>query len=329
MFSSESMKDYSVLLTSAGVATALNVMNALRSQKRRKVRIVAGDMDPLAAGIHLADAGYILPPIKDPGYLKHLVGIAHDEKVGALIPMFSAEIELAAKESAYLRSEGLGCIVPPHRTSVLCNDKPSFGAFLEKEGFPAPRLVDPKSEKDFPVFVKPKRGSSSKGARIVRSLEELAGLDTGSMLVQEYIRGVELTIDFLASEDSKVLAAVPRERLEVKDGKAVKARTVDEPRSLSILSDLVEALKFKGPGNLQVMIAEDGPRLIELNPRFSAGGLPLSVASGPNMPLMLLEMIYEGSVPPHLDYEKGLYMVRYLTEIFVREGGSGYERCER
>ena len=78
-----------------------------------------------------------------------------------------------------------------------------------------------------------------------------------------------------------------------------------------------------------MILAKDGPRVIELNPRFSAGGLPLSVASGPNMPLMLLEMIYEGSVKAHLEYERGLYMVRYLTEIFLREEASGYERCER
>jgi len=315
--------EYSVFLTSAGVASALNVMSSLRLQKDRPVRIVAGDMDPLAPGIHLADRGFVLPPIKDPSYLSFIVSAMASEGTSSLFPMFSSEIELVSENAAALKKEGLRFLVPTPDVVKRCNEKVLFSSFLEENGLPTPRMLGPDAQP--PFFVKRTKGSSSKGAKVVRDRRELDLLDLSSTIVQEYIEGREVTIDFLASQDSELLAAVPRERIEVKDGKAVKSRTVEDPKAIDLLREVVSALGFSGPGNLQVMVRDDDRYIIELNPRFAAGGLPLATAAGPNIPMMLLTMLHEGSVRPHMEYRKGLYMVRFLTEIFLKEGGNGLQ----
>ncbi|MGA1822295.1 MAG: ATP-grasp domain-containing protein [Thermoplasmatota archaeon] len=316
---------YCVLITSAGVASAVNVIQSLRSQDRRSVRIISGDMNPLAAGLYLSDGHYILPRIDDPAYMETLIDISMKEGAGAVIPIFSREIELIAGRIGELHDAGIGCILPGQDTVRMINDKVEFSRWLFENGFPGPEVLGPDTT-DFPVFVKPRKGSSSKGARMIRSREELSAIDPRETIIQQYVPGVEYTIDFLASPEHELMGAVPRERIEVKDGKAVKARTVELPEGIDLLSRIVMESEYSGPGNLQVMKGEDGMYVIELNPRFSAGGLPLATASGPNFPLMLLEMIFEGKTEPRMDYVRDLYMIRYLTEIFLRKDGSGFEK---
>lgn len=319
------VEPYCVMITSAGVASAVNVIQSLRSQDRRSVRIISGDMNPLAAGLYLSDSHYILPRIDDPSYIDTLINISGKEGAGAVIPIFSREIELIAGKMEMLSDAGLRCILPGQDTVRMINDKVEFSRWLAEKGLPGPGILDMGTE-DFPVFVKPRKGSSSKGAMVIRSKKELSGIDPAKSIIQQYVPGVEYTIDFLASPDHELLGAVPRERIEVRDGKAVKARTVDLPEGIDLLERIVRESRYSGPGNLQVMKSEDGMYVIELNPRFSAGGLPLATASGPNFPLMLLELLFEGTTEPHMDYTKDLYMIRYLTEIFLRKDGSGFEK---
>ena len=317
--------NWCVMVTSAGVASAVNVMNALRLQNRRKVRIVAGDMDPLAPGLHIADSHHVLPPVKDPDYIGELTGIAKEEGATALIPIYSGEIELISGRMDVLRRSGIGCLVASRRSLGILNDKEAFGRWLEKEGLPHPESVNP-DDIDFPVFIKPRRGSSSKGAKVVENQAQLDALDLSRYVIQEYVPGTEVTIDFLVSPDGELLAAVPRERIQVKDGKAVKARTIEFPEGIRLLEEVVRRSGFVGPGNMQIMRGEKGPVVIEVNPRFAAGGLPLATAAGPNMPYMLLELLHTGDCAPHMEYERGLYMSRYLTEVFLRKDESGFKK---
>ena len=52
-----------VLITSAGVMSAVNIIKSLKLQKEINVEIVATDVDKYAAGLYLADKYYISPPL--------------------------------------------------------------------------------------------------------------------------------------------------------------------------------------------------------------------------------------------------------------------------
>ena len=320
-----SVERYDVLITSAGVASAVNVISSLRSAPDIEVRIVSGDMDPLAPGLFLADRSYVLPPISESGYIEELIRIAHKEKLDYLIPIFSREIELISSRMDQLLDNDLKCMVPGTSTLSIVNDKEKFSNWLIENGIQGPTSIDP-HEGPYPLFVKPRRGSSSKGARLVSTIEDLGSIDISSNVFQEYIEGKEYTIDFLASENHELMAAVPRERIEVKDGKAVKTRTVILPEAVETLRKIVTKLEYQGPGNLQMIKGKKGMFVIELNPRFAAGGLPLATASGPNMPLMLLEMLKNGKTDPVMEYRSNLIMVRYLSNIFVEEQNGSLKR---
>ena len=195
-----SIERYDVLITSAGVASAVNVISSLRSAPDIHLRIVAGDMDPLAPGLFLADCSYVLPPISESGYVEKLVSIAQQEKLDYLIPIFSKEIELISSKIEKLTGSDLKCMVPETSTLSIVNDKKKFSNWLISNDFPGPSSIDP-IEGPYPLFLKPRRGSSSKGARLVSNASELGNIDISSNVFQEYIEGKEYTIYFLASED--------------------------------------------------------------------------------------------------------------------------------
>ena len=66
-----------VLVTSAGVASAVNVIRALKMQDEIPVHIIAIDQNPLASGLHLADSHYTCPSINNfPKYLEFILKLS-------------------------------------------------------------------------------------------------------------------------------------------------------------------------------------------------------------------------------------------------------------
>ena len=54
----------------------------------------------------------------------------------------------------------------------------------------------------------------------MRNVDELtqAVERVNTPIIQEYLRGEEYTVDVLANADSEIIAAVPRQRIEVRAG---------------------------------------------------------------------------------------------------------------
>ena len=106
------------------------------------------------------------------------------------------------------------------------------------------------------------------------------------------------------------VAVVPKERLEVRDGQAVKSATRADSKVIPFAVRIAQAFGVSVMANVQVIrmrrrqrpgtptgvhardsgTTTDGDLvLIEVNPKF-ASSLPLTVEAGVNLPLLLLEM---------------------------------------
>ncbi|MFU2207850.1 ATP-grasp domain-containing protein [Solidesulfovibrio sp. C21] len=319
-----------VLITSAGVATASNVIDALRRETSLPTRIVAVDMNPYAAGLYRADVKRRVPPCSDPGYLDALLDICRQEEVFFFLPLYSGEISLASRNVQRFSEIGVKTMLASEQASGLCDDKPRFLAFLKEHNFPFPPTYDLGGcqQHVFPMFIKPASGSSSKNAY---RLDAQADLDYFSAkypraILQDYIEGVEYTVDCLVDR-GELLACVPRSRLVVKDGKSMVGKTVDHPRLREAVGELLRAVGMHGPCNVQV-IEDRAGRLffIEINPRLAAGGLPLAVRAGANIPAMMLRLALGQNVAPVTDYQRDLIMIRYLDNLFLEEGPDGLHR---
>jgi carbamoyl-phosphate synthase large subunit len=316
-----------VLVTGMGSTTAMSVVKALGRQDELDVRVVGVDIHARdeIAGSSFCDSFFTVPPAASEEYIPTLLDITEREGVRVVHPIVDPEVAaLAANRDRFAAIDAVVWAGPAAAVRA-CNDKLAAHDALTAAGFRTPqtwsgtdvRAVD---ALPYPLIVKPAAGVSSRdvvrvdgASELEHALERVAGA-----VVQPFVAGREYTVDVVADAHGTPLAAVPRERVEVKAGVSTKGRTVDEPELAALATDVVRALGLIGPVNVQVIVGDDGPTVLEINPRFSAG-LALTVAAGVNAPLILLELAL--GLPVHEDecrYEPRVFMARYWEECFYR-----------
>jgi len=316
--------DFRIMLTSVGVTTSLNLIKTFRNQNEYIIKLIGADINPLSAGLHLCDKKYIVPPITHSSYLSKILQICDEEKVNLLIPLYSKEILLFSKNAKIFKDNGIELLISSPETIELCINKRKFLHFLTENNFPFPPLYETAdiSKIDFPVFIKPASGSGSKNTRQIHNLTQLRGqIRVGTeIIIQKIIKGKEYTIDLICDRKSKILAHAIRERIEVKAGLAIKCRTIKNKLITDLVGNLIKILGIIGPANVQIIVDTKGtPYIIEVNPRFAAGGLPLSIIAGANFPLIILNYI-KGKKVEQNDIKEGLTMIRYYQEMYFNEG---------
>jgi len=315
------MKPINVLVTSAGVMSGVNVIKSLRLQKELEVYIVATDVDRYAPGLYLADIHYLSPPIKKEGeYLEFLFKIIKNHNISVLYPCYSKEIVIISEHRDDFEEIGTNVLVPPVDVINICNDKLRISQFVNLLGIPVPKIIDNPSKKDLPLFSKRLRGSSSMGAKLVVDVYHLQRLifSNEKRMYQEYINGMEYTVDTLCDRNSNVLIAVPRKRLATKSGQTVKGVTVNNELINEYVTKICKEVGLIGVCNIQFMERKNKYYFIEINPRYAAGGLMLTVKAGANLPFLALKMMKGISInKKDLIHKEGVMMTRYWEEIII------------
>lgn len=324
------MKSVTVLITSAGLATAVNVIHALRQATSFCVSIIAVDMNPLSAGLFLADKYYNVPPVSDPLYVDALIGICTKEKVDFLFPLFSGEIGIIADNIEKFTRNSVRVMLPTPQVINICTDKMLFLHFLNENRYSYPKTFRREEVDDscLPLFIKPVKGSSSKNTFKINDIKAFDFYLTQypNSIIQKFIFGVEYTVDCLV-HDGKIYACSPRSRLNVKDGKSMVGKTVYHPAIESLVTDLLLKIGMNGPCNVQCIEDENkNLYLIEINPRLAAGGLPLTVRAGANIPEMMLKIAMGMAVEQMKQIASDVVMIRYLSDIFLKENITGYQK---
>jgi carbamoyl-phosphate synthase large subunit len=249
-----------------------------------------------------------------------------------VVPTIDPELPVLAEVRETFASIGTTIAVSSPETVTIGADKRNTNAWLRSNGFPTVRqasvrdVVARPGGWDFPVIVKPARGSASVGVRRVQTVEELSHHVADDLVVESMAPGVEYTVDVLVDRNGHVQCAVPRRRLEIRGGEVSKAVTIRSTALIELVTDLVRALP--GPfGALNVQLFADrqcrDPQVIEINPRFG-GGFPLSYAAGADFPRWLLEDVLDldsSAVPDR--WQDGLVMLRYDDAVFVDRAAAG------
>jgi carbamoyl-phosphate synthase large subunit len=173
----------------------------------------------------------------------------------------------------------------------------------------------------YPVFVKPRSGSASKGAAAARDERELSYFleYVPDPIVQAYLPGPEITNDVLCDLYGNVLSVVSRQRIEVREGEVAKGVTVYDPEITESCVRIAKGLEAIGPITVQCLLSGEGrPHFTEVNPRFG-GGLPLAIAAGVPIPQLFLAVAAGRGVdvPPLGSYTIGLHMTRFDGSLFL------------
>lgn len=309
-----------VLVTGAGGPSGIAVMQSVQSPQ---LTVLAGDIDPYAAGLYLVPEGqrFILPRGDDPTFADQLLDLCERESVDVVVPTVDTELLPLARDRERYAAAGVTLVLADEQTLAVCLDKWALDARCRsKVRTPRCWLVDASfdpSEPELPVIVKPRSGSGSRGIALLRSRDELAVLERdGTLLIQEHLPGPEFSLDVLASASGEVLAVVPRERLKVDSGIAITGRTKRDEELERFGAEVARLIGLTTVANVQVKGAADGaPALLEVNPRFP-GTMPLTIAAGIDMPSLAVAEALGGPVPTGPLPFQEIAMVRSFTERF-------------
>jgi len=320
-------KMLNVMITSAGTASAVNVIKSLRKQNEFDINIIAIDNDPLASGLRLADKHYIVPLVSDSKYITTILDIASFESIEIMLPIYSGEIAMIAENKKILESNNIKTLLPDSDVIKLCNDKPAMTEFVRKLGINTPKIYSNEEIRilkgdEFPLFIKPVTGSSSSGALKIEDNAELEFhlRKNKDILVQDFIEGQEVTIDCFCNKQSEALVVAPRLRLAIKSGQSVKGKTIDNKKYFEIVKNISKKLGMVGVCNLQFIERGNDLFFIEINPRYAAGGLMLTVESGANIPLLVIKEILDLPIlKEECSCKTNVFMSRYWEEVFWKE----------
>ena len=320
-------KAINVLFTSVG--RRVELVRAFRDAYRTLGiggRIVATDHDALAAGLQEVDRFHLVPRIDDATYLPVLERICRAEAIDLVFPLLDPDIPALARGRELLERAGARVVVVNEAAAELVTDKWRTLDLFRRLSVPVPlswlpHEVDPATA-EYPLFVKPRRGSASKNAFVVRNARELEFFleYVPEAMIQELLPGPEITVDVVSNLDGEFLGAAARRRIEVRWGEVAKGVTVDAPEAVDHSRRIASELKAAGPITIQCILKEGRPHFTEINARYG-GGAPLGIAAGLRSPEWLLaEAAGVELVNPPGAVRSGLHLTRYdCAHILTQE----------
>lgn len=315
-----------VLITSAGRRTSL-VRAFQEAVHPMGGCVFAGDIDPLAPALYLADKPLRLPRIQAPDYIDALLTLVDEYQIRIIVPTIDTELPILAASKTQFASRGCVLLVSSEDMVAVAADKwLTYKCFAEAGiAVPLSWLPADLSADCTPLrmFVKPRMGSAS--LNVFRAnpdtLPDVLRL-VPNPIIQEEVAGSEITIDAYINFQGIVCHYVPRLRIKTIGGESVEGVTIpdDDFRHWVVrVLELVAVRGGVGPITLQAFLTPQGPVLNEINPRFG-GGFPLAHAAGARYPEWVLRDCRGETVLPAIgDYQTGLSMTRHYTELFVED----------
>ncbi len=242
----------------------------------------------------------------------------------ANIEKYNINIVLAFVDPAIYVISELKMLCPnvfiPVSAPELCNimfDKVFSAEWFRKHNISQPAFYTDPSTFRYPVILKPRTGSASKGIIVCKTEAELPEVDSSQYLVSEFIADhTEFSVDCYVSQFGVVTSVVPRIRLETVGGEAVRSKTVKDTAIIEESKKILTAGQFRGPITIQYIKDNTNGNVyvMEINPRLG-GAVVTSIGAGSGIIKMILNEYLGNSIKPITDWRDNTVMVRYFNEV--------------
>ncbi len=312
------------------VGRRVELLQAFRAAARRlklPVRLVGVDSDLTAPALSCVDEPVLVPRVTEPGYIDAVLAAVRAHSAALLIPTTDTDLELVSRHRDTIA--GLGCVPLIAEADVIdtCRNKVRAYEHLRRHNIDTPETWTPEQLRQvpkppFPLFIKPRTGSASQWVHKIEDEDDLEYYlrRVRDPIIQEFVGGVEHTLDVYVGLTGEPRCVVPRARWQVRTGEVTKGVVVKDRDVMSAGQQVVETLgpSVRGVVTLQCIVTpEHRIRFIEINPRFG-GGAPLAIAAGADFPAWLLQELAGQAPEIAFDgFRHGLCMLRYDWSVFI------------
>lgn len=306
-----------VLVPGAAAPAGINTIKSLKMVKFNG-KIIGTDSDSLAPGGFMADIFSTMPEAREESlFVDKLFELVKIHKVTALMPSSGFDIYPYSKYRKELQELGANAVVSDIEVLEICRDKMrTYQELLPRFKVPF-TTTEPDKIPSFPVIAKPRSGKGSRDVIMIEDESDLRYVTSKyhDMIFQQYLPGIEYTIDVLSDLNKEPLFAVPRIRLQTKGGISTKGKIVRNQKMEEDCMNIAKSIGIRGPCCIQMKETHDSePQLVEVNARLG-GGTIFTTLAGANMPELILDLVegQEISIPKISE----VTVIRYFEEIVV------------
>ncbi|PID23866.1 ATP-grasp domain-containing protein [Sporosarcina sp. P7] len=313
--------DFNILILSCG--TRNKIVQYFKKELDGKGLVVATDCSDLAPALYDADKYFIVPRMEDEGYLDVILSICKKNNIKAVLSLIDPELSLLAEHKQAFISIGTIPIVSDPDVVNLCLDKYKMFEFLVQNGFQTVKSYIDKEQFymdveagiiNYPVFVKPVKGSASINISKVMSKEEVELLFSkfDNLMIQKFMDGIEYGTDvYIDMISGEPVAIFIKEKIKMRAGETDKSVSIKDDKLVGLIKRFVKKAGLKGVIDIDIFKVDGKFYFSEVNPRFG-GGYPHAYESGINIPNMIISNL-QGEINRNVieEYKEGSHLVKF------------------
>jgi len=169
-----------ILITSAGIRGY--IIEFFKDSLRNKAKVFTADCNKYAPALYNADDFFILPHLDKSNYIDELLKLCLNNQIKTIVSLNDKELPILAKEKDNFNKRGIKVIISNPEVIEICYDKYKTYNFLRDNQFPFPKTFVcvenvlneiKQGNLNFPLLIKPRRGSASQGIKKVLTIKEL------------------------------------------------------------------------------------------------------------------------------------------------------------
>ncbi|MDE7272249.1 MAG: ATP-grasp domain-containing protein [Lachnospiraceae bacterium] len=291
-------------------------------------RVICTDCSPYAPALYEADAHYIVPRITEPGYLDVIYDICKKEAITGVLSLIDPELSLIAAHEEAFRNLGVTVIGSSYELCERTLNKWELYCWMREHGYPCAKTYRTikefchdleLGEIQFPVFVKPMKGSASIQIARADDLETAKFLFSHGeqMIIQEYMAGEEIGADvYIDLMSREVVSIFTKKKLVMRAGETDKAISFIDEKLFEQIKQFVVESGFAGQIDIDIFEQDGVYYFSEVNPRFG-GGYPHAYACGADHMTLIRNNLMGIANPVRIGgYQTDKVMMKY-NEIMI------------
>ena len=321
------MKPINILILSAG--TRNKIVQYFKKTLGENGKVIATDMSTIAPAIYEADKYYIVPRITEPGYIDIILDICKKENIGGVLSLIDPELSLLAENEEKFKNIGTTVIGSSYELCERALDKMQMFQWLRSHDYNCAKSYVDKNEffadvktgkANYPVFVKPVRGSASIAISKVFDNETVDLLfdHSDNLMIQEYLDGQEIGADcYIDLLSGELVSVFTKKKIVMRAGETDKSVSFKDEKLFELIKKFVNESGWRGQIDIDIFEINGEYHISEVNPRFG-GGYPHAYECGADHMKLIVNNL-NGIVNSDVigNYKENVYMMKY-NEIMIR-----------